>query len=329
MNDSTTASFTSAGSTDQRFIAAVLRVVLRATLRRAFRAGLPVEEQRLRLRRVTRLTLPPRGASFTAATVDGVPGEWVRARAGGPPPLTLLYLHGGGYVTGSPATHRALTGHLAAHCDARVFCADYRLAPEHPFPAALDDAVAAWRGLRGEGVDAARIAIAGDSAGGGLAVATALRLRELGEAPPRALVLFSPWVDLTLERLPAAPPGEVMLTMPWVRECAGSYVGRADSRHPLISPIEADLGGLPPTLVQVGTDELLLPDSRRLCERMHAAGVPVELSEFPGRWHVFQANAGVLADADRALEAVGRFLRDAAGALPQSAVRPEAGQNAG
>ena len=330
MKESTSARFTDAGSPDQRWIAAVLRVVLRATLRRTFRAGLPVEQQRQRLQRVTRLTLPPRGASFTAATVGGVPGEWVRARGDERPSLTLLYLHGGGYVTGSPATHRALTGHLAARCDARVFAADYRLAPEHPFPAALDDAVAAWRGLRGEGVQAGRIAIAGDSAGGGLAVATALRLRALGEPLPRALVLFSPWVDLTLERLPVAPPGELMLTLPWVRECAGSYAAGSNSRHPLISPIEADLAGLPPTLVQVGTDELLLPDSRRLCERLRAAGVPVELSEWAGRWHVFQANAGVLADADRALAAVGRLLRDApaAGWPPAPAIR-ETGQNAG
>jgi len=330
MKESTNAGYTDAGSPDQRWIAAVLRVVLRTTLRRTFRAGLSVEQQRLRLQRVTRLTLPPRGASFTAATVGGVPGEWVRVRGHERPSLSLLYLHGGGYTTGSPATHRALTGHLAARCNARVFAADYRLAPEHPFPAALDDAVASWRGLMGEGLDADRVAIAGDSAGGGLAVATALRLRALGEPMPRALVLFSPWVDLTLERLSAAPPGEVMLTLPWVRECAGSYVGRADSRHPLISPVEADLGGLPPTLVQVGTDELLLPDSRRLCERMRAAGTPAELSEFPGRWHVFQANAGVLADADRALEAVGRFLGDApAPSEPPSTRRPVAAQNAG
>ena len=330
MKDSTSATFTDTESPDQRWIAAVLRVVLRATLRRTFRAGLPIEQQRQRLRRVTRLTLPPRGASFTAATIGGVPGEWVRARGHERPSLTLLYLHGGGYTTGSPATHRALTGHLAARCDARVFAADYRLAPEHPFPAAVDDAVAAWRGLRGEGVDAGRIAIAGDSAGGGLAVATALRLRELGEPLPRALVLLSPWVDLTLERLSVAPPGELMLTLPWVRECADSYVAGADARHPLISPIEADVEGLPPTLVQVGTDELLLPDSRRLCERLRAAGVFVELSEFPRRWHVFQAHAGVLADADRALAAVGRFLRDApAAGWPQSPARREAGQNAG
>ena len=329
MSDATGAGSAEAGSANQRWIAAVLRVVLRATLQRTFRAGLPIEQQRLRLRTVTRLTLAPRGATFTAATVGGVPGEWVAARGHEHPSLTLLYLHGGGYTTGSPATHRALTGHLAARCDARVFAADYRLAPEHPFPAALDDAVAAWRGLMRAGLDAGRIAIAGDSAGGGLALATALRLRELGEPMPRALVLFSPWVDLTLARLSSPPTGEVMLTLPWVRECARGYAGDTGCGHPLISPIEADLEGLPPTLVQVGTDELLLPDSRRLCERLLAARVPVQLSEFPGRWHVFQAHAGVLADADRALEAVGRFLRDAPAGLPPSALRPAADQNAG
>jgi acetyl esterase/lipase len=301
------------GSPDQRLLAAVLRLVLRTTLQRTFRAGLPVEQQRLRLRRVTRLTLPPRGATFAAATCGGVPGEWVRARGHEQSTVTLLYLHGGGYTTGSPATHRALTGHLAAHCEARVFAAEYRLAPEHPFPAAVDDAVAAWLGLRDGGADADRIAIVGDSAGGGLALATALRLRELGEPMPRALVLFSPWVDLSLDQLPPAPPGELMLTLPWVRECAQSYAGATDPRHPLLSPVGADLRGLPPMLIQVGTDELLLHDSRRLHQCLEAAGVDSRLREFPRRWHVFQANAGVLADADRALEAVGRFLREMPG----------------
>jgi acetyl esterase/lipase len=295
--------------------AVLLRLALRSTLRRTFRAGLPVGQQRRRLRWVTRLTLPPRGASFTAATCGGVPGEWIQARDDERAALTVLYLHGGGYTTGSPATHRALTGHLALRCDARVFAADYRLAPEHPFPAALEDAVSAFRGLLGVGVPAGRVAIAGDSAGGGLAVAIALRLRELGEPMPHALVLFSPWADLTLDQLPPAPPGEVMLTLPWVKECALAYAAGADPRHPLMSPVEADLRGLPPTLIQVGTDELLLPDSRRLHARLQAAGVTARLQEFPRRWHVFQANAGVLGDADRALEAVGRFLRE----LPGSA----------
>jgi acetyl esterase/lipase len=161
-------------------------------------------------------------------------------------------------------------------------------------------------------VAAGDLVIAGDSAGGGLSVATALRLRELGLPQPRALVLFSPWVDLTLAGLGPLPPGEVMLTLPWVRECAAAYLAGQDPRGPLASPVGADLRGLPPTLVQVGTDELLLPDARRLHQRLGEAGVTVRFEEYPARWHVFQASAGVLADADRALESVARFLRETA-----------------
>lgn len=296
----------------QRAVPAVLRAALRLGFSRTFRAGLPVERQRARLRTLARLTLAPGGVGFAPAPCGGVPGEWVRVRGAQLGPTTILYLHGGGYCTGSPRTHRAITGSLAVLCAARVFVADYRLAPEHPHPAAVDDAVAACRGLLGEGVAAGDLVIAGDSAGGGLAVATALRLRETGLPQPRALVLFSPWVDLTLAELGPPPPGEVMLTLPWVRECAAAYLAGHDPRGPLVSPLGADLRGLPPTLIQAGTDELLLPDARRLHQRLGEAGVTVRLEEYVARWHVFQASAGVLADADRALESVARFLRDPA-----------------
>lgn len=295
----------------QRLIAGALRIVLRLSIGATFRPDLPVARQRRRLLKVTRLTLPPRGTRFSAATSGGIRGEWVTARGHEHATLTVLYLHGGGYCTGSPATHRAITGHLAVRCAARVFAADYRLAPEHPFPAAVDDAVAAYRGLLDDGTAARDLVIAGDSAGGGLTVATALRLRELALPLPRALVLFSPWVDLALGRQPPAPPGEVMLTWAWVAQCARAYVARSDARHPLISPVHADPAGLPPTLVQVGTDEILLDDSRRLRERLQSAGVAVDYEEYPRRWHVFQANAGLLADADRAIDSVARFIRDA------------------
>lgn len=304
-----------AGSTEsaaQRLIAAVLRLVLRKAVGAAFRHDLPVERQRRRLLAVTRLTLPPRGARFTTGSCGDIPGEWVTARSGETAGPTILYLHGGGYCTGSPATHRAITGYLAVRGRARVFVPDYRLAPEHPFPAAVDDAVAVYNGLLAEGISPRQIVIAGDSAGGGLAVAAALRLRESGTPPPRALVLFSPWVDLTLERTPATVPGEVLLNLPWVTWCARAYAGRTDARHPLVSPAFADVTGLPPTLTQVGTDEILLDDSRRLREQLQAAGVPVTYEEYPRRWHVFQANAGVLADADRALDTVIRFIRSCA-----------------
>ena len=300
----------------QRFVAQALRSVLRVGLGASFRADLPVERQRSRLLKVTRLTRPPRGATFQAGHRGGVPGEWVTARGPGRAPLTVLYLHGGGYCTGAPATHRAITGHLALWGEARVFAADYRLAPEHPFPAALEDALAACRGLLGEGVGPGDLVLAGDSAGGGLALATTLRLRELGLPLPRALLLFSPFVDLSLEHTPAAVAGEVVLNRPWVAACARAYVGREDPRHPLVSPLHADLHGLPRTLIQVGTDEILLGDSRRLQERLRAAGVPVRYEEYPRRWHVFQASAGLLADADRALESAARFMR---GDAPSSA----------
>lgn len=293
----------------QRFIAAILRLTLKATLLPAFRAGRPIDQQRRRLARVTRLTLPPRGVEYRAAECGGIPGESVSARDSKPAGRTLLYLHGGGYCLGSPATHRVITGHLALQCAACVFAADYRLAPEHPFPAAVDDAVAAYRGLLTEGYAPGDISIAGDSAGGGLSVATAVRLRELGVPLPRALVLFSPWVDLALAALVPPPSGDIMITKPWIEECARFYLAGKQACEPLASPITADLRGLPRTLIQVGTDEVLLSDSRRLHAALVAAGVAATLQEYPRRWHVFQANAGLLADANRALGSAAEFMR--------------------
>lgn len=312
MNGTRRAGDTAAEPAGQKVIAFVLRAALRATVQRAFQAGLPIEQQRRRLLSATRLTLPPRNVSFETAGSAGVPGDMVRLRGSDAASSVILYLHGGGYTTGSPRTHRAVTGHLAVRCEARLFVPDYRLAPEHPFPAGLDDAVTAYRGLLSEGVEPGEIVIAGDSAGGGLAVAAALQLRDLRQPLPRALVLFSPLVDLAREYPEVPPRGEVMLTRAWLRECACSYVATGDPGDPLVSPVGANLRGLPPTLIQVGTDELLLPDSRRLFDCLQSAGVRAELSEFPGRWHVFQASAGVLADADRALEEVARFIRRAA-----------------
>lgn len=292
----------------QRLIAAVFRFTLRVMLLRTFRAGRPIPDQRRKLEQVTRLTLPPRGVAFEHGSCDGVPGEYVRA-AGGTNPNAVLYLHGGAYCVGSPATHRSISGTLARLTGATVFVADYRLAPEHPFPAALDDAVAAYRGLLQAGFAPGAIAIAGDSAGGGLTLATALRLRDLGERLPAALVVYSPWVDLGLPDRGPVPRGEVMISPPWLVECAAYYLAGRDAREPLASPVLADLSGLPATLIQVGTDEVLLADSRRLQSALAAAQVHCELQEYPRRWHVFQANAGVLADADRALTRTARFLQ--------------------
>jgi epsilon-lactone hydrolase len=293
----------------ERLIAAVLRAVLRAAMRPTFQAGRPIPEQRRRLELITRLTLPARGVVYAAASCGAVPGEFVRARGVAPGWGAILYLHGGAYCVGSHVTHRSVTSHLARRTGASIFVADYRLAPEHPCPVAVADAVAAYRGLQEQGWAPSQIAFVGDSAGGGLTLATALKLRELREPLPAALILFSPWVDLGNPDRGTPPPGEIMISLPWVQECARLYLAGRDARDPLASPIHGDLRGLPPTLIQAGQDEILLQDSRRLHAALVAANVPAQLEEDPRRWHVFQANAGVLADADRALASAAGFLR--------------------
>ena len=291
-------------------VASALRGMLRATLRPTFRADRPIPDQRRRLARIARLTWPARGVHVTTCSFGGVPGELARPPGDAAPAGVVLYLHGGAYCVGSPATHRSITTHLARFASAQVFAADYRLAPEHPFPAAVDDAVAAYRGVLAAGIAPGQLALAGDSAGGGLALATALRLRELGEPGPVALVLFSPWVDLGRPDRGPPPRGEVMVSLPWVEQCARLYLAGRDAGDGLASPINGDLRGLPPVLVQVGRDEILLQDSRRLHAALVAANVQVTLQEFPRRWHVFQSNAGVLADADRALRSAAQFMRE-------------------
>lgn len=282
---------------------------MRAMLGPAFRGGTPVEAQRRRVARIGRLTPTPRGIEVSETVCGGVPGEWVTVRGAPSESRAILYLHGGGYCVGAPSGSRVITGNLARRCAARVFAAAYRLAPEDPFPAAVEDAVAAYRGLLEEGFAPESITLAGDSAGGGLVLAAALRLRALAVPLPATLVAFSPWVDLGLDRLEPAPPGEFIVTRPWLEDCARRYLAGHRADDPLASPVEAQLGGLPPTLIQVGTDELLLPDARRLHAALVDAGVEAELREYPGRWHVFQLSAGALADANRALDEAAEFIR--------------------
>ena len=293
----------------QRLIAGVIRGLMRATMGPALRVGRPIEQRRRQEARLTRLMRTPPGVEARSTVCGTIPAESVSVRGAVPAGRAVLYLHGGGYCQGSPATHRNITGHLALRSAARVVAADYRLAPERPFPAAVEDAVAAYRGLLAEGFTPGATVIAGDSAGAGLAVAAALSLRQAGLPQPAALVLFSPWVDLTLGALGPPPPGEFMITKPWLEECARFYLAGHPATDPLASPIAADLHGLPPTLIQVGTDELLLTDARRLHAALTAAGVEATLQEFAHRWHVFQLNAGLLTDANRALAAAGAFVR--------------------
>jgi len=253
-------------------------------------------------------TRAPHGCDSVPAMLGTVPGlrvTPVNARAG----RVVLYFHGGGYVIGGPRSHGKLAAQIAHAARSEAWLVDYRLAPEQPHPAALEDALAAYRWLsQRDGIG--RIALAGDSAGAGLALALAVSIRDLKLPPPVALVLVSPWTDLTLsgESQRTHRGRDPMLRRAWLAACAAHYAADVPLEGPALSPLFADLAHLAPTLIQVGSEEILLSDSERLAERAKQAGVCVRLSRFEGMWHDFQVHAGVLAEADRALAEIGTFI---------------------
>ena len=251
----------------------------------------------------------PAGLIRESLTVNGVPAEWVTAR-GAAADRAVLYLHGGGYVIGSIATHRELAARISAASGARCLVIDYRMGPEHRFPAAVDDAVAAYRWLLDAGYAPERLAIAGDSAGGGLTMATLLALRERKLPLPATGVCLSPWVDLTMSgaSMTSKLKDDPMLSREPLAMMAGHYLGGADPRAPLASPVFADLRGLPPLLIQVGAAEVLLDDSTRLAENARAGGVEVELEVWPDMIHVWQAFAALLPEGQQAIERIGAHL---------------------
>ncbi|MEW6167509.1 MAG: alpha/beta hydrolase [Pseudomonadota bacterium] len=234
-----------------------------------------------------------------------------------PTGAAVMYLHGGGYVLGSPGTHAALVSHLARAAGCECFVVDYRLAPEHPAPAALDDAVEAWAALTRSHP---AVALAGDSAGGGLALATAVAARDRGLPAPRALALISPWVDLSLSGLSMSTHAkrDPLLGRAWLAYAARHYAGSALT-DPKVSPLFAELGGLPPTRIDVGSEEVLFSDAARLESRLRAAGVPVQRQVWEGLWHDFQLQAGLLPEADRSIAELGAFLREALARQPAAA----------
>jgi len=291
--------------------AELVRVWLRWAMKRSNHPNVTIAERRRRMaafeRRVPR---PPGWIDMSEQPLGGRPALRVRSLAS-QPARQILFLHGGAYVTGSPALYRHILWRFAVAAEAQVAAIDYRLAPEHPFPAALDDAVAAWQGLLAEGADPRRCAVMGDSAGGGLALALLLRLRDMGAALPGAAVALSPWTDLvmtgkSLQRNAAKDPMENPDDVPYLARC---YLGDGDPRHPYASPLYGDPTGLPPTLIQVGSDEILLDDSVRMAERMKAAGCHVELEIWPRMPHVWHAFAPVMPEAKRAIARIGEFLR--------------------
>ena len=251
---------------------------------------------------------PPAGTALLAVDAGGVPGEFV-ATAASRLDRHVLFLHGGGYVTGSPALYRHFTWRIATAARARVLAIDYRLAPEHPFPTALDDALAAYRWLLAGTADPQRTAVIGDSAGGGLAFALLLRLRDDGLELPAAAVALSPWTDLALTgtSLSLNAKSDPMMNAADARLFADCYLAGSNPRNPYASPLYGNPTGLPPSLIHVGSDEILHDDAVRMAENLRAAGCQVQIEVWPRMphgWHLF---APVLPEARTAIARIGAF----------------------
>jgi acetyl esterase/lipase len=264
----------------------------------------------MRAAEASRVMKMPRGVVSEEATVGGLQGEWHRPTSGDAGSI-LLYLHGGAYVLGSFKTHRALCANLAAASGFSTYVVNYRLAPENPFPAAVEDAVTVFKALREE-FPQASIAIAGDSAGGGLALALTLSLHEQGLPAPIALVLLSPWTDLSLGNGTHITKANVDPFFPntgVLQGAALAYAGKYPLTHSLISPQFARIEGLPKTLIHVGELEALLDDSLLIASRIQESGAEVAIKVFPRMWHVWQAFAGQFREADESIEELGEFLR--------------------
>ena len=261
----------------------------------------------------------PASVRITAAQVNGIPGEWVESPNSAD--VVMLYLHGGGYFGCSAETHRPITVWFSLH-GFRVFAANYRLAPENRFPAAVDDAVAAYRGLLADGHSPRRIVVAGDSAGGGLALSLMLALREAGTPLPAAAALFSPWTDLaaTGESIRTNAARCAMFHGADIGPSARYYLAGTDPRNPLASPLFADLSGLPPLLIHVGADECLRDDSTRAAEKARAAGVLAELKIWPVVPHAWQLALQVLPEARQSLRETSEFLSRHAAAANSTGV---------
>ncbi len=267
----------------------------------------PIAEQRRKQESKTRFTPLPPQLVCQPVTIDGIASEWLslpEADSG-----VMLYLHGGAYNLGSVKASRDLIARLVAATKHKALALDYRLAPENPFPAALEDAVAAYRWLLAEGTAPSRILLAGDSAGGGLAVAALVALRDAGLPLPAGAICLSPWVDLTLsgKSIHSKAASDPILDAASLARYAAAYAAGAPLASPLVSPLFADLHGLPPLLVQAGTEEILLDDAIRLAERAAQAGVLVTLETWEGLFHVFPLLA-FLPETRQALQQAGAFV---------------------
>ncbi len=274
-------------------------------------AGETIQEMRESMDAATGIVPLPEDVTYEPIDVAGIPAEWTSA-PGVDPERVVLYFHGGGYTIGGIASHRGPTADLSRATGARVLSVDYRLAPEHPFPAAIDDSVAAYRYLCSQGFAPGKIAVAGDSAGGGITAATLIALRDAGDPLPAAGVCISPWLDLTQssESFTIKAEEDPLVSKQMLDMMADAYLNGADPKSPLASPRFADLEGLCPMLVQVGSAEVLLDDSRSFAERAKAAGVDIELEIWDDMIHVWHAFSVMLPEGEEAMARIGEYLND-------------------
>jgi monoterpene epsilon-lactone hydrolase len=253
----------------------------------------------------------PEDVSYAEVDVDGIHALWVKP-IGAASDRVILYLHGGAFVGGSSESHRKLTGHLAKASGVQALSIDYRLAPENPYPAQLDDAVTAFRWLRAQGFAAQHIVTAGDSAGGNLSIATALKLKDLGEQLPGAIISLSPWLDMEMqsESLDTNAAADLLISRQGMAAFTHILLGESGSpTDPLVSILRANLEGLPPVYLAAGGDEVLRDDSVRFADRARDHGVKVELTVESGMQHVYALSAGTAPEADQLIAELARWVR--------------------
>lgn len=275
--------------------------------------SLTVAERRAQYERAEKVFPTPLEVKVERVSAPVAPAEWLRP-PGAVAGRVVLYLHGGGYVIGSPRSHRHLAAAIAAAGQASALLLDYRLAPEHPYPAAVDDATAAYRWLLEQGVAPGHVVIGGDSAGGGLTVATLLALRDARLPLPAGGICISPWVDLTFSGASYRTRAAVdpIVKRPGIDEMARAYLGATAAQTPLASPLFADLRGLPPLLIHVGSDEVLLDDAVQLADRAKTAGVDATLEVWDRMIHVWHWFLPMLDEAQGAVDGIGRFIQSRA-----------------
>ena len=284
--------------------------IFRIFLKLVFQRPQTVESSRARERFLVKwMGKLPLDISVEQFEIDGLPAAWISPESD--LQTVILYLHGGGYVSGSLATHQMLCADLARSADARVLFPEYRLAPEHPFPAALEDARKTYHWVLGQGINSKNIFIAGDSAGGGLSLALTLSLRDADEPLPAGVVCISPWTDLTMSFASHIENSKAEMTLhpDNLRLWAFCYADEGDLHNPFISPYFAEYEKFPPLLIQVGGEEVLLDDARVVAEKAESAGVDVTLSVYDGMWHVWHTMGTMLPEGRKAFDEIGRFVK--------------------